>query len=124
ERLAGFHAHGPEADLAFLREDGLDDVEVAAGDTGAGDEQVGALDALADAGGEGVHGVAGHLEDPRGAAEGSDLGGEAEGVGVVDLAGLARFAGAEELVAGAEDGDDGTAVDADGVEAERGEDAG
>ena len=110
EWLAGLHLDGPEADFALVGEDGLDDVEVAAGDAGGGDEHVGVGEGFVDTGGQRLDGVAGDIEDLRDAAEAADLGGEREGVGVVDLAGRERLAGAEQLVARAEDGDDRAAV--------------
>ncbi len=123
ERLSGAHVDGPEADLAFASEDFFDYVEVAAGDAGGGDEEVAVREGLVDAGGEGLDGVASDIEDVGDAAALADGGGKAGGVGVVDLAGGEGLAGAEEFVAGREDGDAGAAVHGDGIEAEGGDDA-
>ena len=123
EGLAGPHADRPEVDLALAGEDLLDDVVVAAGNAGGGDDEVGAGNGLVDLVGEGVEGVADDAEGDGEAAEFEDGGGQAVGVAVVNLAGLGGLAGAEELVAGGEDGDGGVADDGHAVDAHGGEEA-
>ena len=73
--------------------------------------------------GEVFDGVAGDAEEPWGGAALAHHGGDAVGVGVVDVAGRERIAGGRDLVAGGKDGHDRAPVDRHRIQTDAGEHA-